>query len=316
MSARSVCRAVRSSVGVVGALTTPSVSARATRRSVSVPAHLRRLHGGVASHGAPEAFVRHSLARRCNLRSPTACSSVSLTSGYRRLHSRAVNYKATQQVAVGEDITSVDVDTGAATQGSGSTATGGGNVHLFDTTLAKQGLRAWPKRDPETGEFACDAPEVPPTDPGVVDVAQLFKDKTVVVIGIPAIQSFYRSDRTGISFYAACSQDMMPQYVAAQDEFKARGVDAILAVCVGEPFACKIWGQKFKEEDDFFKVMADVYLEFTERCRLFHDERDSVEIRSQRYAMVVKNGTVNAFAAESRPDVVDVTSAERVLNLL
>jgi peroxiredoxin len=106
----------------------------------------------------------------------------------------------------------------------------------------------------------------------------------------------------------------LPGYVVNADRIKARGVDAIACISVNDAFVMAAWGQAQNAEE--ILMLADGNGDFTGAVGLELDASGfGMGSRSQRYAMIVDDGTVTALQVESGPGV-DASAAEKILELL
>ncbi len=138
--------------------------------------------------------------------------------------------------------------------------------------------------------------------PAAVSTDELFGGKKVVLFAVPG------------AFTPTCSQAHLPGYVAAAEQFKAKGVDSIVCVAVNDAFVMDAWG---KDRDAGELVMAgDGNSDFTKALGLEMDGSGfGLGIRSQRYAMVVDDGVVTKLAVEAA-GAFEVSKAEAMLEAL
>jgi len=140
------------------------------------------------------------------------------------------------------------------------------------------------------------------TGEGPSDIAteQLFRGKRVAVFGLPG------------AFTPTCSAKHLPGYVAAADDFKAKGVDAIACVSVNDAFVMDAWG---KDQNVGGKVMmiADGSADFSRALGLDVDMSErGFGVRCQRFSMLVDDGVVTALHIEE-PGTFAVSDAETLL---
>jgi glutaredoxin/glutathione-dependent peroxiredoxin len=127
-----------------------------------------------------------------------------------------------------------------------------------------------------------------------------FKGKTVAVFGLPG------------AYTRTCSSRHLPGYVANADTLKAKGIDEIACVSVNDAFVMGAWG---KEHNAPGKVtmLGDGSCELTEALGLTIDRiAAGMGMRSQRYSMVVKDGTITELNVEPSGEY-GVSSAEAML---
>lgn len=107
----------------------------------------------------------------------------------------------------------------------------------------------------------------------------------------------------------------MPGFLANHDAIKAKGIDTIACISVNDPFVMGAWA-KDQGAGDRVMMLADGNCEFTEAMGLTLDaSRNGLGKRSQRYAMLVEDGTIKALFVE-KPGAFEVSSAESVLKAL
>ncbi len=138
--------------------------------------------------------------------------------------------------------------------------------------------------------------------PAAVTTADLFGGKKVVLFAVPG------------AFTPTCSQTHLPGYVVNADAIKAKGVDSIVCLSVNDAFVMDAWGQNANAEE--LSMVGDGNGDFTKALGLEMDGSSfGLGSRSQRYAMIVEDGTVTKLAIEA-PGKLDVSAAEAVLQAL
>lgn len=142
------------------------------------------------------------------------------------------------------------------------------------------------------------------TDQGPTDIttAEIFDGKKVVLFAVPG------------AFTPGCSMTHLPGYVVNADKIKAAGVDTIVCMAVNDAFVMGAWGKA--QNADEILMLADGNGELTKALGLELDGSGfGLGTRSQRFAMIVENGTVAHLNVEPGPGV-DVSSAETIMGLL
>ncbi len=138
--------------------------------------------------------------------------------------------------------------------------------------------------------------------PAAVTTADLFAGKKVVVFAVPG------------AFTPTCSQAHLPGYVVNADAIKAKGVDSIVCLSVNDAFVMDAWGQNANAEE--LLMVGDGNGDFTKALGLEMDGSGfGLGTRSQRYAMIVDDGTVSKLAVED-PGQFEVSAAEAILEAL
>ena len=138
--------------------------------------------------------------------------------------------------------------------------------------------------------------------PTPVTTADLFGGKKVVMFAVPG------------AFTPTCSQAHLPGYVVNSDAIKEKGVDSIICLSVNDAFVMGAWGDSANAEE--LQMVGDGNGEFTQAIGLEMDGSGfGLGTRSQRYAMIVEDGTVTKLAVEA-PGQLDVSAAEAILAAL
>lgn len=137
--------------------------------------------------------------------------------------------------------------------------------------------------------------------PQPVRTGELFHGRKVVLFAVPG------------AFTPTCSAAHLPGFVINADQIKARGVDSIVCTSVNDAFVMDAWGKAHNAEE--IVMLADGLAEFATALGLTQDRTATkMGIRSQRYAMIVNDGTVELLNVD--PQGLDTTSAETILAAL
>ena len=135
--------------------------------------------------------------------------------------------------------------------------------------------------------------------PAAVTTEELFAGKKVVVFAVPG------------AFTPTCSMAHLPGFVVNADKIKAKGVDSIICLSVNDAFVMDAWGKSKNAEH--LLMVGDGNGDFTKAVGLEMDgTKYGMGTRSQRYAMLVEDGTVKQLWVEE-PGGYSVSSAEYVL---
>jgi len=136
--------------------------------------------------------------------------------------------------------------------------------------------------------------------PQPVSTQDLFSGKRVALFAVPG------------AFTPTCSAKHLPGFVEKAALLKARGIDEIACVSVNDGFVMGAWGQQAGSAD--VHMLADGNGEFAKAIGLELDGSGfGMGQRSQRYAMVVDDGTVEKLFVEA-PGEFKVSSAEHMLS--
>ncbi len=138
--------------------------------------------------------------------------------------------------------------------------------------------------------------------PQNVTTAELFDGKKVVMFAVPG------------AFTPGCSMTHLPGFVANADKIMEKGVDSIICLSVNDAFVMDAWGKT--QNAEHLVMLADGNGELTAKLGLELDGSGfGLGTRSQRYAMIVDNGTVTTLNVEPGPGI-DVSSAETIMGQL
>ncbi|MGB3721321.1 MAG: peroxiredoxin [Pacificimonas sp.] len=138
--------------------------------------------------------------------------------------------------------------------------------------------------------------------PQAIKTDEFFGGRTVALFAVPG------------AFTPTCSAKHLPGYVEKAAELKGKGVDEIACVSVNDAFVMGAWGESAKAGD--ITMLADGNGDFAEALGLTMDASGfGMGKRSQRYSMIVKDGTVSELNVEA-PGDFRVSSAEHMLGQL
>ncbi|MBV7255497.1 peroxiredoxin [Pacificimonas sp. WHA3] len=139
--------------------------------------------------------------------------------------------------------------------------------------------------------------------PRPVATDEYFKDRTVAFFAVPG------------AFTPTCSAKHLPGFIEKSDDMKAKGVDEIACMSVNDTFVMDAWG-KSADADGKVTMLADGNGDFTKALGLTLDASGfGMGQRSQRFSMIVRDGTVAELNVEA-PGDFRVSSAEHMLGQL
>jgi peroxiredoxin len=142
-----------------------------------------------------------------------------------------------------------------------------------------------------------------PEGPQKTTTAELFGGKKTVLFAVPG------------AFTPTCSARHLPGFVEKEGELKAKGADQIVCTSVNDAFVMQAWGESAGATGKV-AMLADGNAAFAEAVGLSMDGTGyGMGKRSQRYAMVIEDGTVTSLDVEEG-GAFDVSSAETQLSHL
>ena len=127
--------------------------------------------------------------------------------------------------------------------------------------------------------------------PEPIDTDTLFKGKRVALFAVPG------------AFTPTCSAKHLPSFKDQAEAIKAKGVDTIACTSVNDVFVMHAWG-KDQGVSDEMHMLADGNGAFAKAIGLELDASGfGMGARSQRYAMIVDNGTCLLYTSPSPRDL-------------
>lgn len=136
--------------------------------------------------------------------------------------------------------------------------------------------------------------------PNPVDVQAASAGKTIALFALPG------------AFTPTCSAQHVPGYVAMYEQLRAKGVDEVWCVSVNDAFVMGAWARA-QNTAGKVRMFADGSALFTQATGLTLDLTSrGMGVRSNRYAMLVKDGVVQTLNIEA-PGKFEVSDAATVL---
>jgi glutaredoxin/glutathione-dependent peroxiredoxin len=132
---------------------------------------------------------------------------------------------------------------------------------------------------------------------------EVFSGKSVALFGVPG------------AFTPACHHVHLPEIAAEYENYKASGVDFVALTSVNDIFVLDAWRRSLEIPDEIL-FLADGNGDFAKGLGLIFDGRElGLGTRSKRYAMWVRNGTIQHLSVEPDPTLADVSSAYSLLRV-
>lgn len=143
-----------------------------------------------------------------------------------------------------------------------------------------------------------------PDGPAQKSVDEVFAGRTVMLFAVPG------------AFTPTCHRNHLPGYMAQAEAFKAKGVDVIAVTGVNDVFVFDAWA-KASGGAGVIEFLSDGNADFAVAVGLDLDgSAHGLGRRSQRYAMLVEDGTVRHLAVEASPATADASGAAAMLAAL
>lgn len=140
--------------------------------------------------------------------------------------------------------------------------------------------------------------------PAEVALNSILEGRTVVIFAVPG------------AFTPTCTLNHLPGFMENRDAILARGVDEIVCISVNDPFVVGAWADQAGGRDKI-RFVADWDAAFTKAIGMDIDlSAGGLGIRSKRYSMLVKDGTVTALNIEDSPGKAVASGAAHMLEIL
>jgi glutaredoxin/glutathione-dependent peroxiredoxin len=136
--------------------------------------------------------------------------------------------------------------------------------------------------------------------PNSFDVVEATAGKKIAIFALPG------------AYTPTCSAQHVPGYVQQAEALRAAGVDEVWCLSVNDAFVMGAWGRDQKTAGKV-RMMADGSADFTKASGLVLDlTARGMGVRSQRYSMLVVDGTVKSLNVEA-PGKFEVSDAGTML---
>lgn len=139
--------------------------------------------------------------------------------------------------------------------------------------------------------------------PSPLVLSDVFAGKKIVMFSLPG------------ALTPTCTDSQGPEFVAAAEDFKAKGVDGIACLLVNDPFVADVFAKKL---DAVGKItfLADGDASLTKALGLEFDTGDFGGIRAKRGSYIVDDGVITHVNLESGGAFEGPGSAKTVLDQL
>lgn len=139
-------------------------------------------------------------------------------------------------------------------------------------------------------------------DSGVEKIDTASLTGRVAIFGLPG------------AFTGTCTNQHLPSFMRNVAGFREKGVDRVICITVNDPFVCQAWSDATGAADAGVEILADASGDLTRALGLDFDLADYGLIgRSKRFAMLVRDGRVEALNLEEAPGACELTAGENLL---
>lgn len=139
--------------------------------------------------------------------------------------------------------------------------------------------------------------------PATTTTGELTAGKTLVLFGVPG------------AFTPTCHMNHLPGFVEHAETLKAKGVDEIAVLSVNDVFVMDAW--KKASGADAVTFLSDTGADFVEKAGLGLGPAPIFgHLRSQRFALIAKDGEITFLAVEESPGEATKSGAAAILEAL
>ncbi|CRG86218.1 Putative peroxiredoxin pmp20 [Talaromyces islandicus] len=124
-------------------------------------------------------------------------------------------------------------------------------------------------------------------------------NKKVVIFALPG------------AFTPVCSAAHVPGYIENLPKLKAKGVDAVAVLAYNDAYVMSAWGKANGVKGDDILFLSDPEARFSKSIGWADEEG-----RTYRYAIVIDNGKVIFAKKERAKNVLEISSAEAILEAI
>lgn len=140
--------------------------------------------------------------------------------------------------------------------------------------------------------------------PGEITVSDLSSGKTIVLFGVPG------------AFTPTCHMNHLPGFIEHAETLGGKGVDQIAVLSVNDVFVMDAWKNASKAGDKV-TFLSDTAAKFVEEAGLGLGPAPIFgHLRSQRFALIAKDGEITFIAVEGEPGKAEQTGAAAILDAL
>ena len=140
-----------------------------------------------------------------------------------------------------------------------------------------------------------------PEGPRPMSTDDIFAGKKVALFAVPG------------AFTPTCSATHLPGFKEHVADFKAKGVDAIMVTSTNDVFVMDAWS-KATGGAGVIEFLSDGNADFAKEIGLSLDGSGfGLGTRSQRYSMLVEDGTVKVLSVEEAAGKAEASGAEAML---
>ena len=140
------------------------------------------------------------------------------------------------------------------------------------------------------------------TDSGVEPVESASLTGRVALFGLPG------------AFTGTCTTQHLPSFMRNVGAFRDKGVDRVVCVAVNDPFVLKAWSDATGAAEAGVEILADASGDLTRALGLEFDvPAFGLFGRAKRFAMLVRDGKVEALNLEEKPGTCELTAGENLL---
>ena len=135
------------------------------------------------------------------------------------------------------------------------------------------------------------------------DISKLFKNKKVILFGVPG------------AYTPTCSEQHLPGFLELNNQIKTKNVDDIYCMSVNDKYVMKAWLSSYASGHKI-KGIADGNSDLSKLLDVIVDKTSSfMGQRCLRFSMIIIDNVIKNFFVEDT-EVLNNTSAENILKYI
>lgn len=101
------------------------------------------------------------------------------------------------------------------------------------------------------------------------------------------------------AFTPGCSRSHLPSFIAGFDALKASGVDLVICTATNDPYVMEAWGRTSGVKPGTIMMLSDKNAALARGLGVASES--DVFVRSERYALIAKDGVIRAWLPAEQP---------------
>ena len=139
--------------------------------------------------------------------------------------------------------------------------------------------------------------------PQPLKILDFCKGKKIVIFGVPG------------AFTPTCARNHLPGFIESSDKIREKAVDEIVCFATNDIFTMSAW-EEMSGSNGKIKFLSDSKAEFAKSLGTDYPDTFGTSIKTKRCSLLVNDGIIENFFVEVDGGKVDVSGANKMLDLL